>query len=136
MEALQLENPVLILIDIQKGFDSPVWGHRNNPDAEQNIEKLLHHWRQNKLPIVFVQHMSTSPNSPLHPDNPGNEYKDNLKPKGEPLFYKNVHSAFIGTDLEEYLRSNNFNTLVVTGITTNYCVATTSRMAGNLLYLR
>ena len=132
MNELKLENPVLILIDVQKGFDDPIWGNRNNPNAENNIEKLLRYWRHHKLPVVFVQHMSTSPNSPLHPDKPGNAYKENVKPEGEPIFHKTVHSAFIGTELEEFLRSHDYKTLVITGITTNYCVSTTTRMAGNL----
>ena len=126
------EKPVLILIDVQKGFDDPIWGSRNNPQAEENIAKLLQHWRSNNLPVVFVQHMSTTPGSPLAPGQEGNEYKDVVKPLSEPIFHKQVHSAFIGTELEDYLRKNKFTTLVITGITTNLCVATTARMAGNL----
>ena len=130
---MNLNNPVLILIDVQKGFDDPSWGKRNNPEAEQNIEKLVNKWRTDNKPIIYVQHMSDNPKSPLFPGQVGNEYKENVAPIGsEPLFHKNVHSAFIGTDLEEYLRSNNLDTLVITGITTNLCVATTARMAGNL----
>lgn len=124
---------VLVVIDVQKGFDEPVWGRRNNPEAEANIARLLEAWRKSNRPIVHVQHCSTSPNSPLRPGQPGNELKDEVAPRdGEPVMQKNVNSAFIGTNLEKYLRENGFDTLVITGLTTNHCVSTTARMAGNL----
>ncbi len=31
----------LIIIDVQEAFDEPRWGHRNNPDAEANIARLI-----------------------------------------------------------------------------------------------
>ena len=42
-----------------------------------------------------------------------------------------MNSAFIGTGLEADLRRAGISTLVVVGLTTNHCVSTTVRMAGN-----
>jgi len=127
------QNTALVIIDVQKGFDEPKWGVRNNLFAEENIAKLLKAWRQAKRPIFHIKNDSTEPNSPLRPDLPGNEIKDIVKPKeNEPLIIKYVNSAFIGTDLEKKLRENGIKTLVMVGLTTDHCVSTTARMASNL----
>ncbi len=53
---------------------------------------------------------------------------------GEPVIEKNVNSAFIGTDLKEQLDKAKIKTLVIVGMTTDHCISTTTRMAGNLGY--
>jgi nicotinamidase-related amidase len=126
-------NTALVLIDIQKGFDSPYWGKRNNPQAESNMQKLLTAWRNAKMPVIHVQHHSTEPDSPLYPGQTGNDFKDAFEPiYGEHVEKKKVNSAFIGTTLESYLRTNRVDTLVIAGLTTDHCVSTSTRMAGNL----
>src|ERR1700712_5032913 len=90
--------PALLLIDIQKGFDNiDYWGEqRNNPDAELRASELLRIWRDNDLPVFHIRHCSTTPTSPLHETNAGNEFKDIVAPlEGEMIISKNVNSAFI-----------------------------------------
>ena len=126
-------SPALLVIDVQMGLDDPRHGERNNPDAERRIADLLGVWRERGLPVVHVQHMSTHPESLLRPELPGNAIKPEVRPQdGEVLFRKTVNSAFIGTALEEHLRSSGIRTLVITGLTTDQCVSTTARMAANL----
>ena len=125
-------NVALIIIDVQKGFDDPRWGRRNNPEAEANIAKLLDAWRRSKRPVFHVQHSSRLRDSPLSLRVAGHAIKDIVAPRGEPVINKSVNSAFIGTDLEKRLRRSKIRTVVVTGLTTDHCVATTARMAGNL----
>ena len=128
------ENPALILIDIQKGFDDVnYWGgQRNNTDAEQNAGKLLAFWRLKRLPVFHVKHCSSNPNSRLAEGQPGNEFKDEVLPiSGEPILKKNVNSAFIGTELKERLEREGIRKVVIAGLTTDHCVSTSTRMAGN-----
>ena len=126
-------NATLLVIDVQQGFDDPVWGPRTNPDAEARIADLLAAWRGAGRPIVHVRHDSTDSKSPLRPGAPGNALKPVAEPQaGERLYAKTVNSAFIGTTLEQDLRRDGVTHLVIVGLTTNHCVSTTARMAGNL----
>jgi nicotinamidase-related amidase len=137
MSILKSDFPALILIDIQKGFDIiDYWGvERNNYDAENNSRELLELWRKNNLPIFHIQHCSSNPNSLLNENNEGNEFKDIVKPiDNEPIIKKNVNSAFIGTDLKDRLDNQKITKLVIVGLTTDHCVSTTTRMAGNFGY--
>ena len=128
------ERAALLLIDIQQGFDDQAyWGPRNNPDAERNAARLLTAWRAAGLPVVHIQHQSIEPNSPLRPDRPGVAIQEAVRPlPDEPVFPKSVNSAFIGTGLEDHLRQHDIDTVVICGMTTNHCVETSTRMAGNL----
>ena len=134
MKLSKNDKPALLLIDIQKAFDDiEYWGgERNNPDAEHNAAVLLKLWRSNQLPVFHIKHCSTTSASPLRESQPGNEFKDIVCPmEGETIIRKNVNSAFIGTNLKQLLDDAAIHTLVVVGLTTDHCVSTTVRMAGN-----
>jgi len=130
-----IEKAALVLIDVQRGFDDPVWGTRNNPACEANVATLLAHWRERGRPVVFVRHDSSEPGSPLAGGSAGNDFKDVITGEPELLVVKSTNSAFYGEpDLDRWLRQSGIDTLVIAGITTNHCCETTARMAGNLGY--
>ena len=128
-------NAALVIVDLQKAFDNPRFGRRNNPDAEANTGRLLAAWRTTGRPVIHVQHLSREPDSPYRPGQPGCDFKDEVRPQaGELVVQKSTNNAFIDTGLGPYLDDKRIGTLVVVGVATNNCVEATVRMAGNLGY--
>jgi nicotinamidase-related amidase len=150
MPSVNDESPTaLLLVDIQDGFLHPtIWGpSRSNPAFETNIKSLIPIYRQlissttsptkpSPHKIIHVAHASKSEFSPLYPSSPGFAFQSFAAPQPDELVItNNVNSAFIGTDLEQVLRTHfggKPGTLWVVGLTTDHCVSTTVRMAGNL----
>jgi nicotinamidase-related amidase len=123
----------LLLIDVQQAFNDPGWGRRNNPEAEQRIGELLAAWRASGRPVIHIQHRRERPASRFYVDGPGFPFKPEALPRaGETILHKDVNSAFIGTGLEQHLHEAGIRALVIAGLTTDHCVSTTTRMAGNL----
>lgn len=126
---------VLLVIDMQIGFDDPAWGPRNNPDAEANVAALIATWRSVGAPVIHVLHDSPDAAGRLRRGTPGNAPKPEAQPDdGERVYRKAFNSAFIGTNLDADLRAMGVAALTIVGLTTNHCVSTTARMAGNLGY--
>ena len=128
-------HPALIVIDVQRAFDQweAAGKRRNNPQAIARIVDLLNAFRACGAPIFHIRHEGTRPNSSFLPDGIGYLVKDEARERaGEPVIVKRVNSAFIRTDLEARLRAADIKALVICGATTNHCVETTTRMAGNL----
>ena len=60
----------------------------------------------------------------------GTAFYQSLSPQaGEPVITKHRHSAFFGTDLEIVLGRLDIKTVILTGVSTPYCVESTGRDA-------
>jgi len=130
-----LTDAALVVIDVQRGFDDPTWGPRNNPDCESNVVALLDHWRTAGRPVVLVRHDSAVAGSPLSVRSEGNSFKPGVEGPADLLVTKQVHSAFYGApDLHDWLARRGIGSVAVCGITTDHCCETTTRMAGDLGY--
>jgi len=129
-----MQDAALLVIDVQKAFDDPAWGPRNNHDAETNIASIIKFWRSKQRTVIHVHHSASEElvTSRFHPSKVGHETKEEGRPlPDEAIFKKIVNSAFIGTELEQHLRDNNIEKLVIVGLTTDHCVSTSVRMASN-----
>ncbi len=125
--------PALLIIDMQKCMAMPAAGARNNPDAEQNIARLLRAWRERGGTIVHVRHISRSPGSLFAPGQAGAEFQEQFEPHASShVLEKNVPDAFINTGLERWLRVRDIVSLVIVGVSTNNSVEASARTAGNL----
>jgi nicotinamidase-related amidase len=130
------EKTALIIIDLQQGMKSTKLPPRNNPDAENNIAKLLNAWRQSSNPVINVRHISRFPDFPNSSFFPGRscvEFQEPFLPQPEEhVVEKNVPDAFIHTGLERWLHVRDIRNLVIVGVSTSNSVESTARTAGNL----
>ncbi len=81
------DSTALLIIDAQDGIDVPGHGGsaRNNPQAEQNIKRLLDAWRGAGRPCVYAVHDSVEPGSPLKLSLPTGRIKPGLEPRDDDL---------------------------------------------------
>lgn len=127
-----IERSALLVVDIQDSFKAtPRWERRNNSRFEENVDRLIQAWRGAGLPVIFVLH--TDPDPGFETTSPFFKLMDFLKPEpGEPVIVKNTRNAFTSTNLQEMLREKGVERLVVTGISTEQCCETTTRVAADL----
>jgi nicotinamidase-related amidase len=135
MSFLPAHRTALIVVDVQQAFDEweAAGRRRNNPHALSKIVLLLSHFRTQQAPVFHIRHDSLSPSSRFRAALPGFAPKEEVREEpGEPVLVKHVNSSFIGTDLEARLRRMEIENVIIVGASTNYCVESTARMAGNL----
>lgn len=118
---------ILLIVDVQKGM------LENDPfdwdEVITNISRLIEACRKNKVEVVYVQH-DGKPGSVFEPGKPGWEIVDAISPANdEKIFRKNFNSAFRRTQLKEYLDSKDVETIILTGLQTDFCIDTTCKVA-------
>lgn len=123
--------PALLVIDVQKAFfKDPETIHSLNKAIIQ-INAGIDLFRQKGLPIICIQHMVKE--NGLLPGTEGFELPDTLSIlPTDPHVHKTYGNAFNKTPLEELLRQQNIDTLIITGYCAEFCVLSTYRGALDL----
>jgi len=127
----------LILIDIQNDYFPG--GKMELVDMEiaaRNASQLLQRFRNNKLPIFHVKHISKRPNATFFiPGTLGVEINDSVKPNAnEVVINKHYPNSFRETNLHELLMQNNITKLMICGAMSHMCIDATTRAAFDLGY--
>jgi nicotinamidase-related amidase len=122
----------LLLIDIQNDYFP---GGRmvldGSSEASLRARKLLTLFRERKLPIFHIQHISNRKSASFFlPDTAGVEIHESVIPfSGETIIQKNFPNSFRDTGLLAHLEEADVNRLVVCGMMTHMCVDATVRAA-------
>ena len=125
----------LLVIDVQMAFvhDDAAGAERSCRQAEGNIEALLKAFRERGDKVIHIHHHGSDADDPFNANAPGAVVQPFAAPaEGEAVVIKHVASGFVGTSLEDDLRSDGVERLVVCGATANHCAESTTRSAGNL----
>ncbi|VAW74796.1 Isochorismatase [hydrothermal vent metagenome] len=127
-----MKNTALIIIDIQNDYFPGGALTLDRADAAADkASKLLNMFREQKLPIVHIQHENTKLEMGfMLPGTFGQKIKEGLEPNNlETCFTKYYPSAFWQTELETHLKGLNIQHLVIAGMMTHMCVSSTTRAA-------
>ncbi len=121
-----IDSTALILIDIQEfyfpGGSTPL---AKPETAAIQAQKLLSYFRRNDALVVHVKHAYE----------PGGDIHKLVKPiDGEKVFCKQEVNCFLGTGLDEYLKSEGINYVVLAGMQTHMCLEGGARAAHDLGY--
>jgi nicotinamidase-related amidase len=141
----------LLVIDMQDEFVKPGWTPYWVPAANDivpHIKALIDHCRSKTIPVIFTafgqtHHYLDRPKSGSAMPNryhqhaagdsewfkEGKIWHELTPAKNDIIIYKPSYGAFYDTPLETILKNLDRDTVIISGILTNFCCGTTARQA-------
>jgi nicotinamidase-related amidase len=127
----------LLLIDIQNDYFAGGKMELVEPlAAARNAYELLQCFREHDLYHVHIQHVATKPGATFFlPGDRGADIHDSVAHfEGEPLVIKHHPNSFRETRLDEMLKAQSIERVIITGMMTHMCVDATARAAADTGY--
>jgi nicotinamidase-related amidase len=134
------QKTALLVIDVQESFRArPYWQPEELPAFLANTQRLIDGFGERGVPVlqVFHQEPGEDVSNPFHPACGLVRAMPELKLNADAVFHKEVHSALYGktsggVTLENWLRDQGVEEILVTGIRTEQCCETTTRHASDV----
>jgi len=143
------KNTALLVIDAQNEYFKE-YGSLYTPNAqlcEDNLKRLINKFKEKGLTVIFIQHLHKPDGSnvgrmgdfdqtPIFIEgSDGAKILQSLSvDSSDMVIRKNRYSSFIGTNLHDYLQAKGIDTVVISGLMTNYCCLSTAFNASDLDY--
>ena len=132
-----MADTALVIIDIQNDyFPGGAMELEGSDAAAAKAAQTLKSFREKKLPVFHVRHLSTRPGSTFFlPGTQGAEIHAAVRPQGdEKVIEKNFPNSFRATQLQDELQGVGVKNLVIAGMMTHMCVDASVRHAADLGY--
>jgi len=116
----------LLVIDVQNALvmDRPY----ACDEVIANIKTLISACRVHHTEVIYIQHTKEHGDFKMNTES-WNIYHEIAPQKNEKVIRKNYNSAFRGTKLKAYLEEQGIDTLIITGMQTDYCIDTSIKVA-------
>lgn len=124
----------LLVIDVQQSFlHRPYFSESDLPEFQTQLLKLIAACQAQAIPVVTVLHVD--PKGAFSKASNWVKPMDFLPKFSGPVFEKTVHNALLGSGLHEWLQEQKITNLIISGIRTEQCCETTTRVASDLGYI-
>lgn len=135
MSSASHKTKTLIIVDVQNDyFPNGTMTLVNAEQASLNAQRLLAHFREQKLPIIHIQHIATNPAATFFlPNTAGADIHPHVSPQdNERWIVKHFPNSFRETSLLADLQKIPSHDLVICGMMTHMCIDATVRAAKDL----
>jgi len=105
-----------------------------SPEWIDTVEPYSPVWHKSKVLSLMRQHPEFRNKLPIYGTWGASIIEELAPQQGDIVVLKQRHDGFVGTELDNILRSNNIRYLIFTGTATNICVESTLRHAFSLDY--
>jgi nicotinamidase-related amidase len=124
-------NTALLVIDVQESFrHRPYFRDEGLPAFLEKLQALADGAREAGIPVIQILHVEATGDFSIPSGHVMTLEPLMLAP--DVIFHKSRHSAFVGTDLAEWLAQSGITRLIVSGIRTEQCCETTARHGSDL----
>jgi nicotinamidase-related amidase len=125
----------LLIIDIQRDyFPGGAYPLVDPEAAAEATRRVLDLFRAGDEPVIHLRHVWDAPEATfMRPDTDGVQIHPLVAPnEGEIVIEKAAPNGFVGTALEDELRSRGIDEIVAAGMMSSMCVDATVRAAADL----
>ena len=125
----------LLIIDIQNDyFENGAMPLTGSLEASENAANVIEQFRLAGLPVIFIKHIALSPTATFFlPGTQGTEIHHTVMPLDkDKIIIKHFPNSYRETELLEYLKSLEIDSLVICGMMTHMCIDATTRAAKDL----